>query len=468
MQGPNDTMKCALCLFFSLVLLSVLLPASASAHGGHISPVQTFTQAVGPYELAVTVELPATVPAPLYLVITPQDPSAQLTIRIRAVPRGFPLDGAPAAEVTTYPGTRIYYAELLADRAGDWELDIQVNGAQGDGQVRIPFVITPAPVAATALPLGIALGTMLVLMITNLALTAIARQRGRPIHTAVDRAIGYGIFACLIVAGVLGVQQFNAQSQQVSAATTAVSGRPHVNAALRTEPAEPAAGQPFTLTLDLSDGSTGLPVDDLVSHHEALIHLVIVDEQGAEFVHIHPGSIAPGQFRVPVTLQRAGRYTAYIEVERQDSGTQIIEQPLVIGGPEAPAAPAAPGPGPREIDGLQIEVSSSLQPLRSGRQTTLTLHVTAAGQPVTDIEPWLGMAGHLIARSVDGPIYAHVHAAGAMLAIQTSIEQIAPPSYGPDIQFVYTFPQPGTYQLWAQFQHGEKIVTVPFTLEVGE
>jgi hypothetical protein len=51
---------------------------------------------------------------------------------------------------------------------------------------------------------------------------------------------------------------------------------------------------------------------------------------------------------------------------------------------------------------------------------------------------------------------------------QTSIEQIAPPSYGPDIQFVYTFPQPGTYQLWAQFQHGEKIVTVPFTLEVGE
>ena len=67
-------------------------------------------------QLAVTVELPATVPAPLYLVVTPQDPSAQLTIQIRAVPRGFPLDGTPVAEVTTYPGTRLYYAELQADR----------------------------------------------------------------------------------------------------------------------------------------------------------------------------------------------------------------------------------------------------------------------------------------------------------------------------------------------------------------
>ena len=45
----------------------------------------------------------------------------------------------------------------------------------------------------------------------------------------------------------------------------AAVGRPHVNVALRTEPEAPLAGQPFTLTLDLTDGSTGLPVDDLVT-----------------------------------------------------------------------------------------------------------------------------------------------------------------------------------------------------------
>ena len=39
-------------------------------------------------------------------------------------------------------------------------------------------------------------------------------------------------------------------------------------------------------------------------------------------------------------------------------------------------------------------------------------------------------------------------------------------SYGPAIQFVYTFPQPGRYQLWGQFKRNGAIVTVPVSVEV--
>ena len=72
-----------------VAMLALLAPARALAHGGHRpANIQTFTQAVGPYELAVTLELPLSVPSPLYLTIAPQGDVAGATMQFRAVPRG--------------------------------------------------------------------------------------------------------------------------------------------------------------------------------------------------------------------------------------------------------------------------------------------------------------------------------------------------------------------------------------------
>jgi hypothetical protein len=464
-----------------LILLALLCaPATALAHGGHLSSVQTFTQQIGPYELGVTVEMPPSVPAPLYLNLNPQGDFGNATIAVQAVPRGFPLDGATPAIVQTVAGVQVYYTELAIDRAGDWDLYVRVDGDRGHGLARIPLTIVLPEAPAGTIALIVALGCMVALMLANISLAAIARQRGSSIPAVIDRALGYAIFACIIAAVIFGFQQFGAQfsGANASAATTAPStsssalsaqgGLPHANAELATDPALPQAGQPFTLTLDLTDGSTGLPIDDLIPHHDALIHLVLIDESSQAFAHIHPAGVAPGRYAVATTLEQPGDYTAYIEIERQASGTQVIARRFQVGGgPSTATAPAAdiPGLGARTIDGLSIDVSAS-QPPRAGRQTTLTLHVSAGGQPVTDIAPWLGMAGHLIARSADGQVFGHIHAVGAMLTgtVDTSV---APPVFGPDIQFVYTFPSAGRYYLWAQFQYQHAIVTVPIALDVA-
>jgi hypothetical protein len=447
------------------VFLGLLFPPAVRAHGGHVSPIQTFTQQVGPYELAITIELPTAVPAPLYLVITPQGAEEQLRMQFRAVPRGFPLDQSAVAEVQTYPGSKIYYSELSADRGGDWELDVRVSGPRGDGQARVPFIITPDPIPSETIALGVSLGGMLLFMLTSLASSAIARGRQKPVPAWLDRALGYAIFACLVAAVIYGWQQFSNQLAQATRLPT--YGRPHVNALVSTDPTVVQPNQPFTLTIDLSDGSTGLPVDDIVTHHDALVHLVLIDQSGMGFSHIHPANLAPGRFALTTTLPHPGIYTAYIEVERINSGTQIIERPIVVAG-APPAAVDPPGFGERTIDGLMIDVQPSRLPVQAKRQTTITLTVrdAASGQAIIDIEPWLGMAGHLIACRADGSIYGHIHAVGAMPTTTTSVQQIAPPSYGPDIQFVYTFPQTGRYLLWAQFQHGGRIITVPFMVEV--
>ena len=191
------------------------------------------------------------------------------------------------------------------------------------------------------------------------------------------------------------------------------SGRPHVNAALRAEPAAPLAGQPLTLTLDLSDGSTGLPVDDLVPHHEALI------ASGGDRRRSAPSSrictrraSRPAALPSSLTPDRPGRYTAYIEVERQDSGVQVIARDFEVGGASASPRRQSAWPGRARYR-------------RSTGECRFVAHAAARRPPgdadvqfqpptvrrLTDMQPWLGMAGHLIARSADGMIFRHIHAA---------------------------------------------------------
>jgi hypothetical protein len=233
--------------------------------------------------------------------------------------------------------------------------------------------------------------------------------------------------------------------------------------AVHTAPGQPTAGQPLTMTLDLSDGSTGLPIDDLITHHDALLHLVVISADGAFYTHVHPPRVAPGHFEIRVTPDRPGRYTAYAEIERRDSGTQVIARDFVVGGTGAGRPAQFQGLGARQIGDLQVQVAAGVPELRSGKQALFTFSFSKDGKPVSDLQPWLGMGGHLIARSDDGAIFAHVHALGPMAPsgiLETGI------NYGPDIQFVYTFPQPGRYQIWGQFRHANQIVTVPIQVDV--
>lgn len=463
----------ALCL---LALTALLVPTRALAHGGHgPTAVQTFTQAVGPYELEVTVEIPPSVPAPLYLTITPQSDLAGTTMTFRAAPRGQGFDGAPMAQVQGLAGSQgSYFSELAVDRAGDWDMEVRVTGPKGSGVARIPFTITPQPWSASSIGLFAALGGLVVCMIASIILGLAAHRRGRTPAGWANWLIGQGMFACLILAGVFGVQEFSAALQAASAqasaaqmppnGTLAAIGRPHANMAVHTLPEMPAAGQPLTLTLDLNDGSTGLPIEDLIPHHDALVHLVVLSADGGDFKHIHPPRVAPGRYPIALTPDRPGRYTAYAELQRQDSGTQVIERDFAVGGTASnPTPPTSDGLGARQVDGMQVNVSASIARLQAGKQATFTFSFSQDGAPVTDLQPWLGMGGHLIARSADRATFAHIHAQGPM-APSGLLESGV--SYGPDIRFVYTFPSAGRYHVWAQFQHGGRIVTVPLVLDV--
>ncbi|HMO57220.1 MAG TPA: hypothetical protein PKC19_07690 [Roseiflexaceae bacterium] len=445
---------------------ALFFPHAVHAHGGAIEgPQQVYTQAIGPYEITTIVELPPSTPALLLVDIVPRDDIGEATILLRVTPRGYSFDQAPSTQITTVPGPQgVYSTQLPVDQSGEWELELQIEGARGSGIARIPITITPTPLPPYTIPLLITLGSIFLLLLIGVGVSASIQRRERPLLQAVSRILSYAIFGCTVVAGVLGVLQWNTTAQEAQTATNsdAGGGRPHVNVAMTPSVAILQAGKPLSLTLDLTDGGTGLPVDDLVSHHEALMHLIVLDTTGTSLSHLHPARLAPGRFITEFTPDRSGNYTAYIEIERRNSGTQVIARDFSVAGSSAAPAPPAPGFGMRTIAGIQVQATSSLMPLRAARQTTLTFLFSEKEQPIRDLQPWLGMGGHLLARSADGATFAHVHAAETMVPISATSDI----RYGPTVRFVYTFPQPGTYQVWSQFKRGGRILTVPLTVEV--
>jgi hypothetical protein len=113
------------------------------------------------------------------------------------------------------------------------------------------------------------------------------------------------------------------------------------------------------LTLDLRDGATGLPADDLSPHHDALLHLAVVDESGSFFAHVHPARLAPGLYAVTMTPDRPGAYTAYAELMRHGGSLQVVAGRFAVGGVMQVRDDQAPGLGVRTVDDLTVEVAHS-------------------------------------------------------------------------------------------------------------
>ena len=89
----------------------------------------------------------------------------------------------------------------------------------------------------------------------------------------------------------------------------------------------------------------------------------------------------------------------------------------------------------------------------------LTLTCPEDGQPVTDLEPYLGAYGHLVALREGDLAYLHVHPGG-----EPGDGTTQP---GPDIEFGAEVPSAGGYHLYLDFKHDGVVRTAQFALEAS-
>ena len=86
------------------------------------------------------------------------------------------------------------------------------------------------------------------------------------------------------------------------------------------QPAQPAAGQPVTLTFTPQEkGNEAAPVP-LAVVHEKKIHLIIVSKDLSQFYHEHPEYTAEGNYRVPFTFKKGGDYVLFQDYTPAGSG----------------------------------------------------------------------------------------------------------------------------------------------------
>lgn len=506
-----------------LLSFAAVGPAAADtpSSGGDVQIAQT----LGDRDLTLIPRRVTAVPGPLRVDVITHTGTPPGTLTLAVTPTGASSSSAPSAPgAPTARGTVVlgatpgsYGATLEIDRAGGWEL------AVGDGQrvARIPFVVTAQ---ATSPPDYAVYGGFLaagVLLIASVVVAVRARNSRWALLPmgGVVAGISVAITAAVLSASLPLPPQPGIQLDPTEANATnpyaltqpliADYSRPPV--LLSIPGPVPIAGQPTNLTLDLIDGATGLPVDDLIVHDDALIHLLIVGPSG-QLWHVHPIRVAPGEFQVELTLPQTGHYAVSAELERRGGGVQFVRSAAGVDVTSGPATASTTPPlslvsahaGRLTVSGTPVSVIATIAPAGSATTIVATFGDTA------DLQPWLGMLGHLIiagplpdsttdigAAVQTAPIWAHVHSMGDLApggdmagmsgmsgtsgtssdSAMSGMSGLMPvngdsavdetvAAYGPDISFTFTFAEPGRYRIWIQAERDYTVLTVPAILTI--
>lgn len=234
-----------------------------------------------------------------------------------------------------------------------------------------------------------------------------------------------------------------------------------------------AAGRPVSLKFTMRD-PTGAPVRDLEIVHEMPLHLLMVSKDLSWYAHEHPELQADGTFTFTWTFPAPGEYTLFHDFTPKDVGMQVVPVTLSVPGSAAsPIALVEDADRPKVIDGYTVTLDTG-GPVTTGSGSHFAYTISLAGQPVSDLEPYLGAMGHLVIISEHREefVHSHPHEGGEHAAEPHGHD--APGEHGhtgderggPRVDFEAHFASPGLYKSWAQFQHRGRVITVPFTFRV--
>jgi len=269
--------------------------------------------------------------------------------------------------------------------------------------------------------------------------------------------MGRLFFAALIVMGV-GCSSSKApptaDHRQHEAGDHAEHESGHESAMLmvQIEPVAPIAGQPVALIMMIHQ-TDGAMVREFEVTHEKLVHLIIVRDGLDEFAHVHPEIDKEGSLTISHTFPKAGKYQLFADHKPKGQPASVARATVDVSGDALPPAKlAVNAPGKIVVDGLiaQIELKNA----RAGQESEVRFQLNnAAGQPIENIQAYLGARGHLVVISADGTQYVHAHPMDAKTAPN-------------EVVFMSHFPAAGTYKGWGQFRIAGEVRTVPFVVQI--
>lgn len=219
--------------------------------------------------------------------------------------------------------------------------------------------------------------------------------------------------------------------------------------------AQPEANnQEAHLAISFTDDS-GNPVEEYTITNEKLLHLIVVSDNLEQFQHLHPEYAGAGRFELKMKFPTGGGYKLYADFmpTGMNELTRVAE--VQVNGNTPLLAALEPSEAlSASVNGMRVtlEFAEALMPQM---QTSMTYTFTdeKTGEPITDLELYLGAVGHVVAIDQSMEQFIHIHPLNWA-------------SSGPQAVFGVSFPKAGVYKMWGQFQRGGQTFLVPFVVSV--
>ncbi len=218
---------------------------------------------------------------------------------------------------------------------------------------------------------------------------------------------------------------------------------------LREASVAPGTDVPVEFTIEGPDGS---PVTEYDVAHEEDLHLIAVRRDFSGFQHVHPELAEDGTWTTDLDLT-AGQWRLFADFKATGAEALTLGNDLAVRGRYRPADPPSADSVTSTVDGYTVTLDGDLV---AGEEAELTLTVTRDGEPVTDLEPYLGAYGHLVALRAGDLAYLHVHPEG--------VPGDGATEPGPDVVFFAEVPSPDRYHVYLDFKHEGVVRTAAFTV----
>jgi hypothetical protein len=218
--------------------------------------------------------------------------------------------------------------------------------------------------------------------------------------------------------------------------------------------AEPGDDVPLSFTVT---GPDGAPVRSYAVEHGRRLHLIVVRRDLTGYQHVHPRLGEDGTWSTAVDLE-PGTWRVFADFTATDGPALTLGTDLTVPGRVPDVPPVGDDLRTSSVDGYDVALDGDLD---GGAASDLTLTVTRDGRPVTDLQPYLGAFGHLVALREGDLAYLHVHPHSDDTAASSSSLG------GPELDFTAEVPSAGRYRLFLDFKADGVVRTATFDLEAG-
>jgi hypothetical protein len=500
------------------LLMTFLLPTSVSAHVG--SPDVYYEGLAGPYRVMVTVRVPPMIPG--IAQVEAQVLDGHVTeihiVPLRVIGEG--SETAPPADRMDQSSSdpQSFTGKLWFMESGSFQVRMTIDGVQGKAELAVPV----AAFAQRTLRMQKTTGAILSVLMTLLVLSLIAifgaavrasqlapgtpvpqpkKVRGRIAMVVAAVAI----FSILFLGNTWwsSVADANARDMVYKAPPLHIS----------------VDGVQIKLQMGSSywhDRRKEMQVNKIIPDHGHLMHLFLVRmPEMDEFYHLHPEETGTELFTEPLPPVAGGKYAVFADIVRESGFPDTMTSNIDLAA--SPQAKPLTGDDSTAIapkisaanwsaksfalpDGAHVEWLVDPALLRAQRPALLRFRIlNKSGSPAADLEPYMGMPGHLVILRRDLAVFAHIHPEGsvpmaALMLLQkpqvsadganataannvpaSDMSSVANMSHQSstfathnEITFPYGVPQPGDYRFFLQTKRGGHIDTAIFDARISE